>query len=190
MRMWVILQKRKDNTVLAASCTNEQITLMIKRTAYVTSVHNSADSTPKVLDVLSSFTQWRPWSESWHTYTKQLRGANEIPLSYIHRKHTTVTLEIVNMTYPDTDTEYCNTFALSGIDYEVENVLYYDTLKPLLINGPGWTIICPYGKTGDRRGAIRSLITQVEGYLSKKISLSAAYHAISAARNRGAHKKL
>ena len=185
MRKWVLYQKRKGTPVNAAHCTNEQITLMTERTTFLTSVKNSEDSTPKVPDVLSSFTQWRTWWESWNTYTKQLRGANEIPLSYIHRKHTLVTPEILGATYTDTDAEFCNTFALDGVDYKADVKRYYDTLKPLLINGPGWTFIRPFDKANDGRGAITALVAQAEGDSSRKIRSSAAYHEISAARYRG-----
>ena len=64
MRMWVIIQRRKGKTILAASCTNDAITQMIQHTAYVFSIRNSAVKHPKVPDILTSFTQWRTWSKS------------------------------------------------------------------------------------------------------------------------------
>ena len=70
MRMWVIMQTRKGITINAAECTNAQITLMITRANFLVSRESSEESAPKVPDVLSSFTQWRTWWESWHTYTK------------------------------------------------------------------------------------------------------------------------
>ena len=70
MCKWVLYQKRKCIPVNAAHCTNEQVALMTEHTTFLTSVKNSKDSTPKVPDVLSSFTQWRTWWESWNTYTK------------------------------------------------------------------------------------------------------------------------
>ena len=63
MRMWVIIQRRKGKTILAASCTKDAITQMSQRSAYVFSIRNSANKHPKVPDILSSFTQWRTWSE-------------------------------------------------------------------------------------------------------------------------------
>ena len=190
MRMWVIMQTRKGITISAAECTNAQITLMITRANFLLSKESSEDSAPKVPEVLSSFAQWRTWWESWHTYTKQLRGANDIPLSYIHRTHTVATPEILAFVYADTDAEYMHTYALSGVDYEADCKRYYDTLKPLLINGPGWTFIRPFDRTSDGRGSVTALVAQAEGPASKKIRSSAAYHEISAARYRGAHKKL
>ena len=90
-------------------------------------------------------------------------------MSYIHRKHTLVTPEIGATTFADTDHEYSNTFVFTGVEFEVDNVNYYDRLKPLLIHGPAWTFIYPFDKRSDGRRSIRTLIAQAEGESSKKI---------------------
>ena len=73
----------------------------------------------------------------------------------------------------------------TGVEFEVDNVNYYDRLKPLLIHGPAWIFIRPFDKRSVGRGSIQTLIAQAEGESSKKIRMSAAYHEISAARYRG-----
>ena len=140
MRMWVITQRRKGKTILAASCTNDAIKTTMQRTAYVQNVQALADMHPKVPDNLTTFTQWRPWSGSWQTYTTQLRGANGIPMNYINRKHGIVTPEIEATAWADSDHEYGMTFELAGPEFNVDNKNYYAILKTLLINGPGWTL--------------------------------------------------
>ena len=136
MHLWVIIQIRKGLSIRAASCTNEQITKMVTRTAFFISRHDTEDSTSAVPAVLSSYTQWRTWWESCHTYIKQLRGANNIPLCYIHRIHVEVTDTITAYPYKDTNMEYIHTFKLEGVEYAANGKIYSETLNPLLLTGP------------------------------------------------------
>ena len=118
---------RKGISIRAALCTNEQITKMVMRTAFLISCRDAEDTTPAVTSVLFSFTQWRTWWESWHTYTKQLCGANDIPLRYIHRLHPEVTDAIDMHDYADTDKEYVHMFRLEGVEFTADSKCYFET---------------------------------------------------------------
>ena len=84
--------------------------------------------------------------------------------------------------YDDTDVEYMRTFKLEGAEFQADSARLFDELKPLVIDGPGWTYVKPYGKKRDGRGAILALKMQAEENAATKIRKSAAYNTISACR--------
>jgi hypothetical protein len=56
-----------------------------------------------------------------------------------------------------------NTTALTGATFNNDNRSVYDLLKPLIVEGPGWSFIQTFGCTHDGRAAFLSLKRQAEG---------------------------
>ena len=84
-----------------------------------------------------------------------------------------------------TDKEYIHSFKLEGVEFTADSKRYFETLKPLLLEGPEWTFIRKFDKDNDGRRTIIALCAQAEGPNTKKIQISAVYHEILAARYRG-----
>ena len=68
----------------------------------------------------------------------QIYGVMGVPLTIILHARTLVDPEILSETYPNTDIEYMRTFKLErGRAYDANNPIFWNMLKPLVINGPG-----------------------------------------------------
>jgi hypothetical protein len=59
--------------------------------------------------------------------------------------------------YDDTDVEYMRTFKLEGAEFKADSARLFDELKPLVIDGPGWTYVKPFSTKRNGRGAILAL---------------------------------
>ena len=187
MRAWVLKKMRQDIPFVAAECTNTEIRTMIARQRFIQAhATSTAAAAPVKHKPLKSFANWRKFKESWETYTFQMYGAMGIPMMYVQRFHTDVTPEMLLATYENTDEEFMCTFKLEGEAWNADNGTYWNELKPLIIDGPGWTYIKPFGARKDGRGAIIALTMQAEGSAALKQRKSAAYSSITSARFRGA----
>jgi len=87
--------------------------------------------------------------------------------------------------YSDSDVEYMRTFKPEGDAYISDSKRVFDELKPLIIDGPSWTYVKPFGPKCDGRGAILDLKHQTEGSDASKRRESATYNLILSAHFRG-----
>ena len=71
--------------------------------------------------------------------------------------HDVVHPSILTESYDDTDVEYMRTFKLEGAEFQADSGRISDELKSLVIDGPGWTYVKPFGSKRDGRGAILAL---------------------------------
>ena len=119
------------------------------------------------------------------TYTHQIRGANQIPLVYIHMEHTDADTVIQASPFRDTDHEYEQTFALQGTLFNADSKNYYEILKHLHVDSLACKVTMGFDNEGNGRGAIRVCIVQAKGDSTRKSQNSAAYHGILVMGYRG-----
>ena len=89
-----------------------------------------------------------------------------IPLTYLVREHEEVMPEIRNADYGSVQEQLIATMALSGPHFELDNRTLYDELKPLVVDGPGWSFIKKFDKKKQGRKAVLALRMQAEGTVS------------------------
>jgi hypothetical protein len=126
-------------------------------------------------DKLAELGKWTRFWELLSTYLGRVKGAALIPLTYLVREHE-VMPEIQNADYGSIQEQLIATTALSGPHFELDNQALYDELKPLVVDGPGWSFIKKYDKKKQGRKAVLALKMQAEG-TSAKISRKAAVYA-------------
>ena len=186
MRYWVQVRTRQGLSTVASDCTSTEITNMTVRMKFIENINASHDSaSPTKPKPLLSFSNWRFWWESWETYLHQIRGAMGLPLTYFQRVHDKVHPFMLLEVYDDSDVEFCRTFKLDGAEYKADSARLFDELKPLVIDGPGWTYVKPFSSKRNGRAAILALRLQAEGTAATKLRKSAAYNSINSCRFRG-----
>jgi len=120
------------------------------------------------MPAFTSFDKWPEWEELFITYLSHVRGAaGHTPLTYIIREHEEVTQEMLADDYDNIDEELINTIRLQGPAYKTDNKRVFDLLKPLLVEGPGWSFVQSLNKSRDGRAAFLRLKTQAEGRSAK-----------------------
>jgi hypothetical protein len=131
-------------------------------------------------DKLADLGKWTRFWELLSTYLGRVKGAALIPLTYLVREHEEVMLvEIQNADYGSIQEQLIATTALSGPHFELDNQMLYNELKPLVIDGPGWSFIKKYDKKKQGRNAVLALLKmQAEGTLAKISHKVAAYASI------------
>ena len=80
------------------------------------------------------------------------------------------------------------TTALSGTHYNLDNRTLYDTFKPLVVDGPGWSFVKKFEKQKDGRSAVLVLKIQVEGTSAKITQKNQAYALIASSAYHGMQK--
>jgi hypothetical protein len=99
------------------------------------------DTEIQKLDKLADLGKWTKFWELLSTYLSRVKGAAFIPLTYLVREHEEVMPEIQNADCGSVQEQLIATMALSGPHFESDNQTLYDELKPLVVNGPGWSVI-------------------------------------------------
>jgi hypothetical protein len=96
--------------------------------------------------------------------------------------------EIQNADYGSIQERLIAMMALSGPHFELDNRMLYDELKPLVVNGPGWSFIKKFNKKKQGRKAVLALRMQVEGTSAKISRKAAAYASIASSSYNGPQK--
>ena len=136
--------------------------------------------------VLKDMTKaWTKFYELLVTYLGCTIGAAEIPLTYLLREHAIVTPEIQEAEYDNDEDRLLATTVLTGPHYTIDNTNLYEELKPLVINGAGWSFIKQFDRTKNGRAAFLALKTQAEGQSAKLTRKTEAYATLKAANYRG-----
>jgi hypothetical protein len=99
-----------------------------------------------------------------------------------------VTPAIQNAEYGSVTERLIATTALSGPHFELDNQTLYDELKPLVVDGPGWSFVKKYDKKKEGRKAVLALRTQAEGTSAKITRKAAAYASIASSSYSGPRK--
>jgi hypothetical protein len=84
--------------------------------------------------------------------------------------------------YSLVDDYMVSTMMLSGDQHKIDNTQVYNVLKPLIVDGAGWTLIKNFNRTKNGRGALSALKKQAEGNPAKQTRKASIYASLSNAR--------
>jgi hypothetical protein len=136
-------------------------------------------------DKLADLGKWTRFYELLSTYLGRVKGAALIPLTYLVCKHEEVMPEIQNAEYSSVQEQLIATMALSGPHFELDNRTLYDKLKPLVIDGPGWSFIKKFDKKKQERKVLLALKMQAKGTSANISCKAAAYASIASSSYNG-----
>jgi RNA binding exosome subunit len=105
---------------------------------------------------LTNLAKWTKFWELFTTYLSHVKGAVNMPLSYLVHKHDEVTTEVAAAEYGNSVDRLVATTVLQGAHFNLDNCTLYDALKPL-VDGPGWAFVRRFDKQKDGRGAVLAL---------------------------------
>mgnify|MGYP001328444443 FL=1 len=187
MREWVLERQRLGLT------TNVNLFTVVVCTEMMTRLKNNKDQkrarddiVVTKLIVLKDMTKaWTKFSELLVTYLGCTIGAAEIPLTYLLREHADVTPNIQDADYDNDEDHLVATTVLTGPHFTIDNTTLYEELKPLVINGAGWSFIKQFDRTKNGREAFLALKNQAEGQSAKLTRKTEAYATLKAATYRG-----
>ena len=148
---------------------------------------DDADSRPP--PALAIMTKWPTWLEQFLFFLGQHRSVvGGTPLTYVVRAHDEVTQDMRDDEYDSVDEDLINTTTLTGATFNNDNRRVYDLLKPLIVEGPGWSFIQTYSRTRDGRAAFLSLKRQAEGRSAVATRKAKAYATLKNATYSGKGK--
>jgi hypothetical protein len=125
----------------------------------------------------------------WGNYMQQIIGQADVPLTYVYRDYVDVTAAEHAAVYVDDHQRYYRTTVLSGEHYSLDNRRVWNELKPLVIDGPGWSFIKSYDATQDGRNAIVALFLQNRSESSDIITRNKAETALANLTYSGPRKQ-
>jgi hypothetical protein len=187
MRYWVLAQRciRNDDP-RAQDFTDEVMEETLTRMQADSDAKNATEETEiSKPDKLTDLAKWTRFWELLSTYLGRVKGAALIPLSYLVREHGEVMPEIRNADYGSVQEWLIATTAHSGTHYELDNRTLYDTFKPLVVDGPGWSFIKKFDKHKEGRRAVFAVKTQAEGTSAKITRKNQAYALITSSAYHG-----
>ena len=190
MRYWIIAQRCIGvEAPRASDFTNEVLEETLARMQADKDAKLATEDTEiSKPEKLADLARWTKFWELFTTYLGRVKGAALIPLSYLVREHEEVTAEIAAAAYDSVQERLIATTALSGTHYELDNRTLYDTFKPLVVDGPGWSFIKKFDKHKDGRRAVFALKTQAEGTSAKITRKNQAYASIASSAYNGPRK--
>ena len=179
---WGVLRKRCGRSLSSSAMvlTNAEIDKTIARIRFERRAQESTDGgDPKKPYVLKKMEKFNEWHDAFNTYMYSIRGAARIPLPYVYRGKKEVTDEMRAETYENTDIEFMTLFKLEGDYYDVDNVRVFNELMQFVLTGPGESIIKPFRRQRDGRGAMTALQDYANGSDAVELRASQAYTVLS-----------
>jgi hypothetical protein len=186
MRYWVLSQRWIGIEPHAAQFTNPVLEETLLR-MQANKDYKAATEETEVMKA-EKFTDMSKWTKFWElfkTYLGRVKGAANLPLTYLIREQGDVTQEVRDVEYATTEDRLIATTVHSGTHYAIDNKTLYNELKPLVIDGPGWSFIKKYDKAKDGRKAVLALKSQAEGQAAKLNRKTKAYAALDQSVYRG-----
>ena len=179
---WGVLRNRCGRTLSASAIvlTNAEVTKTIARIRFESSAQESVEGgDPRKPHVLKKIEKFNEWFDAFNAYMYSIRGAARIPLPYVYRTVKDVTDEMRGETYDTTDQEFMALFDLSGDYFDVDNVRVFNELMQYVLNGPGESIVKPYRRRRNGRGAMIALQEYANGSDAIELRASVAYNTLS-----------
>lgn len=178
---WGILRLRcgreltaNNNTLSAA-----EIKKTLDRIRFEAQVKEVAESgEAKKPPPLKKVEKFHEWFDSWNTYMHSMRGAARLPLPYVYRKVELATDAMRIAVYDTTDEEYMALFGLTGSYYAVDNAKVFNELMQYVIGGPCESIVKPFRRKNDGRGAVLALLKYANGDDAQERRAAHAYSVI------------
>jgi hypothetical protein len=190
MRYWVLSERCLGTlTPSAAAFTNAELDrIMLEMQADNDYKAATADTEVNKPVALADLSKWTKFWELLTTYLSRVKGAAKVPLTYLIREHDVVTAAMLGATYATTEERLIATTVHAGTHYALDNKTLYDELKPLVVDGSGWSFIRKYDKTKDGHSAILALKAQAEGLSAKLTRKAKAYASLANATYRGTRR--
>ena len=161
IRYCIRTRRRTGQTLDPDACTDDEIYRTELRLEELDGIKKAAEGNdvekpPK----LKRMSDWLTFWDSWVTYTSSIRGAADIPITYVNRKKEEVDHEDLEKSYRSDDIRYYHTTQLSGLHYAADSQRVWSEIKVLTHGGPGWDHIKRYKDQEDGRQAVLQLQLQ------------------------------
>ena len=191
-KCWIDYRRSRDQPTLAADMVGfdgDIITDFSKRAAKLPTLKETdkADNVPAP-DKLTKLDNFDLFEEGLQTYVGSHRSEETgVPLSYLLRSHTEVTDEMLNAEYDSIDDDLIATTNISpdSEQYKRDTKRLFDLLKPLVVDGPGWTFCQSYKRNKEGRKAYLAIKAQAEGTAARHSKKAKAYAIIATASFTG-----
>jgi len=190
MRHWTIERQRCGLAIVHNELTQQELERILERMEEVESIMEMKPVPPPLPDKFGSFGKnWRVFSEGFKGHCAVVRGTMNIPLAYILREHTIVTPEHRAAAYGTADARLMSIVRLQGKDYQKDNSLVWQLLRPLVPEMAAWNYVKQYDSTQDGRSACLALQTRREGEATVDARRAAAEEIIQTAKYTGKSKR-
>ena len=190
MRHWTIERQRCGLPVVHNELTHDELEQILERMEEEESIAEMKPVPPPLPDKFSSFGKnWRVFSEGFKGHCAVVRGTMNIPLAYLLREHTAVTPAQRTDAYSTADVRLMSIVRLEGRDYQKDNSLVWQLLRPLVLETAAWNYVKQYDTTQDGRSAFLALQTRGEGEAAVDARRAAAEEIIQTAKYTGKSKR-
>jgi len=190
MRHWTIERQRCGLPIVHNELTHDELERILERMEEEESIAEMKPVPPPLPDKFSSFGKnWRVFSEGFKGHCAVVRGMMHIPLAYLLREHTVVTPDHRAAAYSTADARLMSIVRLEGKDYQKDNSLVWQLLRPLVLETAAWNYVKQYDVTQDGRSAFLALQTRGEGEAAVDARRAAAEDIIQTARYTGKSKR-
>jgi hypothetical protein len=190
MRHWTIERQRCGLAIVHNELTQDELERILERMEEVESIVDLKPIPPPLPEKFGSFGKnWRVFFEGFKGHCAVVRGNLYIPLAYILREHTIVTPEHRAAAYSTADERLMAIVSLQGRDYQKDNSLVWQLLRPLILETAAWNYVKQYDVTQDGRSAFLALQTRGEGEAAVDARRAAAEEIIQTARYTGKSKR-
>ena len=190
MRHWTIERQRCGLAIVHNELTQDELERILERMEEVESIVDLKPIPPPLPEKFGSFGKnWRVFSEGFKGHCAVVHGNLYIPLAYILREHTIVTPEHRAAAYSTADERLMAIVSLQGRDYQKDNSLVWQLLRPLILETAAWNYVKQFDVTQDGRSAFLALQTRGEGEAAVDARRAAAEEIIQTARYTGKSKR-
>ena len=190
MRHWTIERQRCGLPIVHNEMTHDELERILERMEEEESIAEMKPVPPPLPDKFGSFGKnWRVFSEGFKGHCAVVRGTMNIPLAYLLREHTLVTPEHRAAVYSTADERLMSIVRLEGRDYQKDNSLLWQLLRPLVLETAAWNFVKTYDTTQDGRSAFLALQTRGEGEAAVDARRAAAEEVIQTAKYTGKSKR-
>jgi hypothetical protein len=161
IRYWIRVQRRTGQPLHPDNC-NDDVLLEINNRMDELEDIKKAETSNKVErpDKLKQMSDWLTFYDSWLTYTTSIRGAADIPITYVFREEEEVSAAALRKQYISDDVKYYHITKLSGRHFAADSNRVWSEIKVLTHGGPGWDHIKQFKPSQDGRQAILALRKQ------------------------------
>jgi hypothetical protein len=188
MREFVLWRNRFGFEVDHDDFDEAELVSTLERMNFETRVKETDVPGGKVPEKLKGIAKWRPFWKQFDAYCQTIRGTMFLPISYVYREHVEVEEEMFEEEYLTSDAQFMNTVQLDGDDYKMDNMLLWELLAPLVMDGSAWAFIKHLEKKKDGRAAVFALKEQGDGDAADSTRKAAAYATLNSTTYTGTNR--
>ena len=189
LRLWGEYKKLRGEDADVSTYTEVMSNAWVQRLNEL-SMHDKQDKHDTMPKKLTNMTDWSVFDESLQAILGKLRSKdNGTPLTYLTRKHTTVSPTFYTYDWESIDQDMIHTVQHEGPTFENDSKTLFDIMQPALVDGPGWAFVKKYAKKQQGRDAYLTLQKQATGTSAMNAKKSLAYNQIEMAQYTGRSSK-